>query len=111
MLRFKKCCNICRCLMKYNKTHNLASFSVCDGRNLETTFHYESNQEDNRNNWYDSWWRKNNILMLSSVGVGLVFCSSYVSNIKLNEKKFFRSVQYGIEHEVRRYFLFSIELI
>ncbi|KAK9747134.1 Ankyrin repeats (3 copies) [Popillia japonica] len=32
----------------------------------------------------------------------IVFCSSYVSNIKLNEKKFFRSVQYGIEHEVRR---------
>ncbi|GJQ81472.1 hypothetical protein Trydic_g14628 [Trypoxylus dichotomus] len=74
----------------------------CNNNNIPVIF-YNQTKKEYGGNFNDRWWRtKDNILLLSSIGVGLVLCNSYISNSKLNEKKFFRSVQYGIDHEVKR---------
>lgn len=102
MLKLKRYSNIYRYLVKYNKSYNLASIeSLCDRRNEPLTFHDEG-QQNNSNGGNRSRWKNDDMLMLSSIGIGLVFCSTYINNSKVIEKKFFRSVQYGIELEVKK---------
>lgn len=65
----------------------------------------KSCQSNHEKSWrHEFWWYRNNnkLLSLAALGIGLVYCESYVNNNKLTEKRFFRAVQYGIEQEVKR---------
>lgn len=45
---------------------------------------------------------KANILQLAALSFGFAYCQSFINN-KLVEKKFFRAIQYGVQHEVKQY--------
>lgn len=106
MIRLKKCSNLYRYLTKYNSNRNLTSISSrCNVNNplIKVCEDDWSHNKDNTNRSQRDWWKNTSVLALSSIGIGLVFCDSHINNSKINEKRFFRSVQYGIEHEVKRY--------
>lgn len=71
---------------------NNSNLRICD---VNQRNYRKSNEERN-------WWFNNTQKLYSFVfpfSLAVVYCESYITH---NEKRFFRTIQYGIDHEVKK---------
>lgn len=109
MFHLKRCVKL-RSIWNWNQSckiisasqfHKLHMKELCSKKNSSIQFiqSIEKSRKFYENN--DKFCPNTKLLSLAALSFGIAYCQSLISN-KQAEKRFFRAVQYGVEHEVKR---------